>query len=118
MKFVRLTENNDHEGESWNFWLQLDGNEVELQELKKFLSENGFEDEFQYELDLTEVDESEVDILVKHSKSGYMSYENKVVGKFKMFPIERKEYYDSDDWKWELGNDTLYKGGIESLFHA
>ena len=35
--FVRLYETNDHEGESWNWWLQLDGNEDELRKLDAFL---------------------------------------------------------------------------------
>lgn len=111
MKFVKLTENNDNEGESWNFWLQLDGNEDGLKELQTWL--NTFDDNGEeYELNLTPVDESEVDTLVKHSGSGYMNYENKVVGTFKLPAITDKSEENGYEWL----NDNFYKGGIRNCF--
>lgn len=111
MNFVKFTENNEHEGEEWNFWLQLDGNEKQLNELQSWLGT--FDDNGEsYELDMTPVDESEVDILVKHSNSGYMSYENKVTGKFKCpVPTSTNE---EDGWNWL--NDNFYKGDIATHF--
>lgn len=114
MKFVQFTEYNDWEGETWNFWLQLDGNETQLKKLKKFLADNNIEDNPGYELDMTPVDESEVDILVKHSNGGYMNDHNKVTGKLK---LELPEDDGTEDWAWEYANDTFYKGQIEDLFH-
>ncbi len=112
MKFVKFTEHNDHEGESWNFWLQEDGNGFELKKLKTFLSENDLEDEG-YELDMTPVDESEVDILVKHTDQGYMDYHNKVTGNFVM-----PQYEDDgeEDSAYEFASDNFYKGDIERHF--
>ncbi len=113
MQFVKFTEHNDHEGESWNFWLQLDSNKTELNKLKKFLTENDIEDNPGYELDMTPVDESEVDIVIKHSDQGYMDYNNKVTGKFEM-PIYEDD--GQEDSAWEFANDNFYKGDIERCF--
>lgn len=105
MKFVKLTEHNDNEGESWNFWLQFDGNEDQLRRL--FVSINTFDEDYEdFELDLTPVDESEVDVLVKHGGQGYMDYHNKVTGSFEC--PEWEEYGDMVD--------DLYKGDIKRWF--
>lgn len=111
MNFVKFTENNDWEGESWNFWLQLDDNEEEIEKLNQFLTKNDVGEA--YELDMTPVSEEEVDTLVKHSRSGYMTYENKVTGAFTM-----PEYEDDgqEDSAYEFANDNFYKGDIERCF--
>lgn len=110
-RFVKFTENNDNEGESWNFWLQLDGNEAQLKELQSWLGT--FDDNGEsYELDMTPVDESEVDILVKHTDSGYMNYQNKVTG---VFTCPQPQTKDEDDG-WEWLNDQFYKGDIARHF--
>lgn len=112
MNFVKFTEHNDNEGEDWNFWLQLDGNEAQLKELANWL--NTFDDDGEsYELNMTPVPESEVDILVKHTGQGYMNYENKVTGTF-ICPQPR-EFVD-DDQGWEWLNDNFYKGDIVRCF--
>lgn len=105
MNFVKFTEHNDNEGEDWNFWLQLTGNEADLETLGEFL--NKF-DEYgeSFELDMTPVPEEEVDILVKHTGQGYMDYENKVTG---TFTCPKTEGY-SDMF------DELYKGDIARHF--
>ncbi len=111
MNFVKFTEHNDNEGEDWNFWLQLDGNESAISDLASWLGT--FDDDGEsYELDLTPVPESEVDILVKHTSSGYMDYENKVTGKFTCpQPTEEEQ---KDGWGWL--NDCFYKGDIARNF--
>lgn len=111
MKFAKFTENNDHEGETWHFWLQLGGqNTREFKRLEALLDELDPNGE-QYSLDMTPVDESEVDILVKHSEQGYMLQHNKVTGNFVCPTI----IIDSDDAIEELDQE-LYKGGIERHF--
>lgn len=118
-EFVKFEEHNDHEGESWVFWLQYDGNEKELDKLKKFLSDYNIEDNPGYELDLTPVPEKEVDIVVKHTSQGYMDYHNKVEGTFTMPEFELDEGYDEDEAEeeaWEFANDTFYKGDIARHF--
>jgi hypothetical protein len=111
MNFVKFTEINDHEGESWNFWLQLDGNKTQLKELESWL---GTFDEYgeSYKLDMEPVPEFEVDILVKHSDSGYMQYENKIKGKF-ICPTPGSEE-EENGYRWL--NDNFYKGDIKEYF--
>lgn len=106
MNFVKFTEYNDHEGETWNFWLQLDGNEVELSKLQSCLisSDN-------YQLSAVPVDESEVDILVKHTDSGYMYYDNKVTGQFTCPEPNLDELVD-----YEWLDNHFYKGHIMEYF--
>jgi hypothetical protein len=80
-RFVKLTEENDWEGETWHFWLQLDGNQAELDKLAVWLEENSQEEGgFTLNLDKTRY-EDEVDLLVEESDSGYLRTHNKVVGK-------------------------------------
>lgn len=111
MNFVKFTENNDNEGESWNFWLQLDDNYPQLKELGAWLGTFD-EDGEAFELDLTPVPEEEVDAMVKHGRSGYMAYENKVTGKFTCpQPTEEEQ---EDGYNWLL--DNFYKGDIERYF--
>lgn len=101
MKFIKFTENNDHEGETWYFWLQIDGNREELSKLAEFLDEMGVSD--YYTLEWNEWDEAFVDFAVQEGGWGYMNNHNKVTGKFIMPEDEADE-----DW--------LYKGGIEDYF--
>lgn len=108
--FVKFTEHNDNEGESWNFWLQYDGNEAQLKQLQSWLGTLD-DDNDQYELDMTLVAEAEVDILVKHSDIGYMNYENKVTGTFTC-----PEFIDKGNDSWEQLADFFYKGDIERHF--
>lgn len=122
MNFVKFTEHNDWEGESWNFWLQLDGNEAPLARLKSIvdlMNAAGYEEK--YGLDMTPVQESEVDILVKHTDSGYMDYDNKIEGSFSLphFDEELFNYEDEIDQKvFDYMNDLVYKGRISEHFHV
>ncbi|HWO62698.1 MAG TPA: hypothetical protein VNO31_21975 [Umezawaea sp.] len=108
-RFLQLTEHNDHEGETWHQWLQVDGNETELDKLRSLLvdadaaAEDDPED-FPYELGETEP-ESVVDILVRYAESGYSTSHSKVLGVF-----------TCPDTLGEDGDDNLYKGGITSCF--
>ena len=112
MKFVKFTENNDNEGESWNFWLQLDENQNELNRLQMFVSRFDPNRE-SFELNMLPVDESEVDVLVKHIGQGYMDNENKVTGYFTLPEVE--ESYDEDTgYDWLMNN--FYKGAIDEHF--
>ncbi|MCI2423081.1 hypothetical protein MOQ72_37255 [Saccharopolyspora sp. K220] len=107
MQFVTFTEDNGWEGEIWRFHLQVDGNEAELEKLRTVLAaeEAASPHELGYHLATETIPESEVDVLVKHSGSGYLPYENKVVGRF-VFP----EYERGDEL------EALYKGGIKDCF--
>lgn len=106
MQFVQFTEINDHEGETWHFWLQLDGNEREITKLSDLLDEAAAEATFELDYTLTGNIEPEnvVDKLVQYADSGYMATHNKVTGKFTCPEV--------------LGDnaDNLYKGGICAHF--
>lgn len=111
MKFIKFTENNDHEGETWYFWLQWDGNEAQLKELQSWLGT--FDDGGEwYDLDMELVDERDVDALVKHGGQGYMNYHNKVTGRFTCPPVTSEDEDAGDDW---LSNN-FYKGDIARHF--
>lgn len=101
--FVKFIEINDHEGETWRFYLQVDGNEKALEELKKRIAAEIKYDE--YTLTDERLTESDVDVLVRHSDCGYMDYENKVTGTL-VLPYEKGVTID----------EVLYKGGIRDLF--
>jgi len=118
LKFVRFDETNDNEGETWTFWLQVNGNEDQLDKLWNLLidanknpdDEDEKYEEFAYDLsDRNEetLPEHDVDVLVKHAAGeGYMAAHHKVVGKF-MCPDSLGD-----------GADDLYKGKICKLFAA
>jgi hypothetical protein len=112
MNFVKFTEHNDHEGESWCFWLQKDDNDNELAKLQKLLGEYDTYEETYKLQNMGAVDEHDVDVLVKHSGEGYMSYHNKVSGKFTCPQPTEEEKKDGYGWL----NDTFYKGEIREYF--
>jgi hypothetical protein len=112
MNFVKFTENNDNEGESWNFWLQLEDNEDQLKQLDSWLGTFD-EDGESYELDMkTILSEKEVDTLVEHGGQGYMNNNNKITGKFTC--PQPNEAEQEDGWEWL--NDKFYKGDIDRYF--
>lgn len=107
LKFVKFTENNQWEGQIFVNWLQIDGNEDQLDKLWNLLidagvDEDGGQDEdFPYDLsDRNEefLIEEHVDLLVEHAEH------SKIVGTFTC--------PDS------LGEDCrlIYKGQISKLF--
>lgn len=98
-EYIKFNEYNDNEGEDWNFYLQAEGNEKEIEKLKNLIDEA---DESETYRVTNFIKENEVDVLVKHSDSGYMMFENKVTGKMNI-----PENFEVDN---------LYKGGITKLF--
>lgn len=112
MQFVRLTEHNDHEGETWDFWIQKDGNEADLQTLQEFI--NKFDpDGESYELNLVEeASEETVDILCKYTQQGYMNYANKVTGTLTLPEIDLERAATDDDYGYDWLQDNFYKGDI------
>lgn len=108
MNFIKFEENNDHEGETWLFWLQVDGNEAELEKLRLLTDQvEG------YEVSWGELTEHDIDVLVEHGGWGYMNYHNKVKGKF-VCPEFNLD--DEPEALQELCDDEFYKGRIEDHF--
>lgn len=81
-QYVCLVEHNDWEGETWHFFIPVEGNQQQLQKLYAALSEHNLLDEDDgYELDLDEWhNEVEVDAAVLHAHDGYMASHNKLQG--------------------------------------
>lgn len=106
LQFVKLTEKNDHEGETWHYWLQWDGNTEELKKLDGFLAKHAGDDEdYSYELFHYTRYEDEVDILVEEADWGYMKTHQKFKGRLNLGDLSLVE-----------PDDILYKGGIEGFF--
>lgn len=101
-KFTQLIEHNQHEGESWSFWLQVDGNEDALNELSNLIEEEELQET--YELTDVTIYEWELDTLINYGNFGYgyMNQHHKVAGKL--------TFTD------EFHVDDIYKGRIEDFY--
>lgn len=106
-RFVKFVEHVHWEGETWVSWLQVDGNEDQIDKLWNLLIDagEGYEGEEDFPFELSDRDEEMlteeyVDVLVKHAE------QSKVVGTF-VCP-------DSLDEDCRL----IYKGQISKLFTA
>ena len=108
VRFIRFHEYCDWEGESWDFWLQLNGNEEEIQKLRALIEQaqeaSGIVYDWPYTLTEDTENEAVVDNLVKYSEEGYMLTHNKVIGALTC-PEDLGEHADK-----------LYKGGIRDFF--
>lgn len=111
--YVKFEEENDHEGETWTFWLQLDGNTDQLDKLggliEQYEEARGSDSEYQLDTEVR-LSELEVDTLVAYAGSGYMRYHHKVVGVLTVPDGLLAE----DEYGKNL--DSLYKGGVKKLF--
>ena len=116
MNYVTFTEDNDYEGETWRFYIPIEGNEKALAELDEGLKEAAGEDpydEFPYHLDDNPIPEAQVDYLVGNlaDDTGYMPAFNKLAGQL-LLPVGL-------DWSSEDNfDDHLYKGGIKDWMSA
>jgi hypothetical protein len=112
--YVTLVEHNEHEGETWRYYMPVTGNADALNDLDDALRQRddyGCEHEAKYVLHLNfSVPESTVDILVEHSDSGYMAYHNKLDGYLVLTPEVLHQIADE-----ECDEDPLYKGRIRDL---
>lgn len=103
--FVRLRERNENEGETYDYWLQVNGNEDALAELAEVLDDDFFEDT---NLRLEpQRPEHEVDLLVEETQSGYMDLTQKFTGRLE-WPHAQMSM---EDW-----SEAIYKGSIEDCF--
>ena len=103
--FAKLTEDNEHEGETWHFYIPIEGNEESIGQLFEAIAVLDQDVDEQYALDLTPLPEGEVDILVKHADMGYMANHTKLAGVLTLPDDFDKRMADED-------GDLLYKGQI------
>lgn len=108
-KYAQLTENNDWEGETWHFYIPIEGNEAILDQLADTLTLMADE---AFELELEPIPEVEVDILVKRGgDTNYMAAHNKLAGRLVLT--------DEHLAKLAAGDvDPLYKGRIRDHMKA
>lgn len=105
--YAKLTEHNEHEGETWHFYIPLDGNHGALQVLAEVITESERDDT--YELDLGPITEDEVDTLIRHgSDTDYMAGHNKLAGLLNITDQFLQEMRDDH-------GDPLYKGEVRNL---
>lgn len=117
LTFVKFTEENDWEGETWNFYLQFTGNEQNIGHffalLRTIQAQPGNQSGFPYTLTFDPpLSEEQVDTLIKHGNDGhgYMDAHQKCVG---VFEIPQDLINDPT----EQGLETwLYKGQITKWF--
>jgi hypothetical protein len=119
MKFVKLTEVNEHEGETWRFWLQVDGNEAELGRLRGAIDAvaqiyGDGEPGCPFVLAALSDAKSEayVDVLVDETQDdeGYMAPNHKITG-----TLSVPSWPAPGDFGSHIEQD-LYKGGVAKLF--
>jgi len=104
MHYVKWTEINDWEGETWNFYIPFDGNESDVYLLRVMVIDL----KSSYDLRLNLIPEEEVDALVKHSDgNGYMPEHNKMKG-----IIDRTKFENLDADHFE---SLFYKGGLDKI---
>jgi hypothetical protein len=107
--YVTLIEDCDWEGETWRFYIPVEGNADALGKLAEALAPFADQEPAPFTLDLALLPEFEVDILVKHGgDTDYMAARNKLVGRL-VIP---------DDVLAQLAageEEPLYKGSIDDF---
>lgn len=73
-QYVRLTEHNEWEGETWHRYLPLQGNQDALRQLGLFLGEVEGEDAEWFSLSEETLTETQVDTLVEYGNDENCSY--------------------------------------------
>lgn len=99
--YLRFTEENDWEGETWNFYIPIENNEAALSHLRTLI-----EGQNQYELGTEPFSKKTVKTLDRNSRVEYMALENRLSG-ILLLP-------DRIDWE---NDDPFYKGGISEFLH-
>lgn len=93
--YVRLTEENEWEGETWHAYLPINGNEGALTALRELI--DAADDDLGFSLSEETLTEHEVDALVRHGgDTTYLAAHTKLAGR--MGPVDDLE--------------KLYKGQI------
>jgi hypothetical protein len=113
--YTPLIENNDHEGETWTWWIRIEGNEAVLDLLRDTIREERDADDCFEEYDLPEwpngdrLTQDQVELLEQRSGGGYYSAHNQVFGLL----VPPPALLDTSVPAFERLNDALYKGGAD-----
>jgi hypothetical protein len=122
--YVRFSESNDAEGETWYFYLPVAGNEPALTKLRTCLQELREAGETDFHLGRRRYSEQEVDERVARQRpSGYLAQRTKLTGRLDLTrllhptPEEQEESRRCGAAMVEHHYAmVLYKGGIRDLF--
>jgi hypothetical protein len=112
--YTPLIENNDHEGETWTWWIQVEGNESTLDLIRGTLAECRSESEYFEKYDLPEwpngdrITDEQLAVLRRWSDGGYYRAHNPVYGVL----VPPSEFFDSTISPFDR-LDSLYKGGVD-----
>ena len=104
-RYARFTEHNGWEGETWHFYIPVEGNEAAIEALHAKLDEFEVAGTEGYELTPEDryLSEAEVDTLVRHGSSEnvtYMDEHNKLTG-----VLDPQKITDAKDfWKGALAD--------------
>lgn len=107
-QYITFRESNQWEGESWNFYIPVEGNKEAIEELQK-ISNGKVDAPTAYVVKELLLTENDVNGKVKDCDSGYLNYHNKLEGRL---DLKRLKNYKKEAKK--IGQCPLYKGGIES----
>lgn len=99
-KYIKFREYNDWEGEVWNWFIPIEGNDKSIEKLKKLIKDS------EYSISNKEYSEKDVDLLIsEESRTGYFNENNKLIG-----ILEIPDNINSNNI-----SEYLYKGTIRSL---
>lgn len=119
MNYVRFTEANEWEGETWHFFIPLEGNEKVLDRLRNLVEGlNAEEGDAQFTVASDTLSDGEVEVLSRSNEwveSGYMPTFNKLSGTLTL-PIRISNQDEDVDWNEML--DAFYKGGIRKMMSS
>jgi hypothetical protein len=119
--FTPLIEVNEHEGETWTWWIQIDGNQDILNEIAERIEAGRRDSDYYEEYSLPEwpygekLGRDQVALLERWSEGGYHPAHNAVTGVL-VRPDRWIETADSESVYVRL--DALYKGGISDWKRA
>lgn len=113
--YAVFSERNDHEGETWYFYIPFEGNEAAITSLENMLACSPSKELKKYFLKKGMIAESVVDVLcARESKTHYMDGNNKLKGLLELSSLAA--IVDADTW--DILDDKLYKGGIRDLMRT
>lgn len=106
MEYATFTEDNEWEGETWRFYIPVEGNETALTELRALVDQT---DE-SYHLNLVPIPERDVDARVAApDDNGYMHGHNKLSGRLLVPSLDSLRATLGENW----ADEAFYKGGIK-----
>ena len=102
-KYVMFTEENDWEGETWNFFILLKGNKRSIAKIHKLLSDKDKDNSYRYRLSTQTYSQAEVDKLMKHPSCATYMDDYTIIDKIS------NSVPNQVDWDEE---DPFYKGRL------